>query len=75
VALSAVVVIEIDGKRKHVFIAPAGVGVRLRAGSIEVQVVTPTSPLGEALVGAKLGDVVNVERGDLEEEVEIVSVA
>ncbi|GAC1535584.1 MAG: hypothetical protein NVS3B10_28650 [Polyangiales bacterium] len=52
-ALGAVVTAEEDGRAIVFFLAPYGGGSRLAEGA--VQVVTPTSPLGRALLGARAG--------------------
>jgi len=57
VALSAVVTIEEAGARHHWFIAPGGGGSELAGG---VSVVTPVSPLGQALIGKRVDDEVEV---------------
>lgn len=46
-----------DGARTTLFLAPFGGGVRLNVGSLAVQVVTPQSPRGQTLLGARIGDV------------------
>src|SRR5438067_3659419 len=53
-ALGALVTVEEDGDESRLFLAPQGGGNRLRDG--EVQVVTPRSPLGQALLGKRAGD-------------------
>jgi transcription elongation GreA/GreB family factor len=54
VALGALVVTEDeDGAATTLWLAPHGGGVKLTGG---VQVVTPRSPLGRALLGARAGD-------------------
>jgi len=53
-ALGALVVAEEDGAEVVLWLAPYGGGSRL-AGD-RVQVVTPRSPLGRALVGKRAGD-------------------
>ena len=53
-ALGALVVTEEDGAEGVLWLAPYGGGSRL-AGD-RVQVVTPRSPLGRALVGKRAGD-------------------
>ena len=58
VALGAVVTIDEDGEESTLFLAPQGGGSRLAAG--EVQVVTPRSPLGRALLGKRAGEDVEV---------------
>ncbi|MBE7454929.1 MAG: GreA/GreB family elongation factor [Kofleriaceae bacterium] len=63
VALGAVVTVEEAGDRRVLFLAPAGGGNTL-AG--DVQVVTPHSPLGRALLGKQAGDDVELPRRSLE---------
>jgi hypothetical protein len=55
VALSALVTIDDD---ERFFIAPAGGGCVLAGG---VQVVTPSSPLGRALLGKRIDDEVELQ--------------
>lgn len=74
VALSALVELEGEGSRSVVFVAPAGGGTRLALAGVTVQVVTPASPLGKALIGARAGDDVEVQKGGVTETLEIVSV-
>jgi transcription elongation GreA/GreB family factor len=57
VAISAVVSVEEDGAVHRFFVAPHGGGSLLAGG---VQVVTPSSPLGRALLGKKIDDEVEV---------------
>jgi transcription elongation GreA/GreB family factor len=54
VALGALVAIEEEGATQMLFLAPHGGGARLAEGF--VQVVTPKSPLGHALLGKCVGD-------------------
>ena len=71
IAVSALVTLKADdGRKSIVFLAPAGGGTRLDEG--RVRVVTPSSPLGEALIGATSGDEVVVEQGERELVYEIV---
>jgi hypothetical protein len=71
-ALSALITLETREGRRVVFLAPAGGGERLLGGGVEVHVVTPASPLGRALLGARVGDAVSYQRGGVEDEVELV---
>lgn len=71
IALSALVELEVAGVTSRVFLAPAGGGARL-AG--DVQVITPASPLGRALLGARVDDEVEVQRGGRVEAVTILGV-
>jgi transcription elongation GreA/GreB family factor len=58
IALGAIVEIEEDGKTKRLWVAPHGGGIELAGG---LTVVTPTSPLGRALLGRHVDD--DVEMG------------
>lgn len=58
---AAVVTLEDDEEaRTAFFYAPVGGGYQLVEGELEVQVVTPTSPLGRALLGKTQGDVIEM---------------
>ena len=57
IAMSALVTVDEDGTAKHFFLAPAGGGAMLGA----VQVVTPSSPLGRALIGKRLDDEIELQ--------------
>lgn len=71
IAATALVSVEAPSGRLLLFLLPGGAGVRLGGG---VRIVTPGSPLGSALLGARSGDVVEVLRGDEPEEYEISGV-
>ncbi len=60
VAMSALVRLEDEAGDEIYFVAPAGGGIKLSSGSVEVCVVTPQSPLGRALLGKRVDD--DVER-------------
>jgi transcription elongation GreA/GreB family factor len=53
IAISALVTVDDDGEAKRLFLAPHGGGSVLAGG---VQVVTPSSPLGRALLGKRVDD-------------------
>lgn len=57
VALGALVSVDEDDAQHRFFLVPHGGGSLLSGG---VQVVTPSSPLGRALLGAREGDEVEV---------------
>ncbi len=57
VAMSALVTVDEDGTELQLFISPAGGGNVID----RVQVVTPDSPLGRALLGKKIGDDVELQ--------------
>ena len=56
IALGALVAVEDDRETVHYFLAPAGGGLRLPLAGREVRVVTPQSPIGQALIGKRQGD-------------------
>lgn len=60
---SALVELELNGSRAFYFMAPAGGGLVMRVDGRPVQVITPQSPLGEALLGKRAGDRVEVAIG------------
>ena len=62
IAMSALVVVDDDGKPQRYFIAPGGGGTALG----DVQVVTPASPIGAALLGKRVDDVVEFRGRELE---------
>jgi transcription elongation GreA/GreB family factor len=72
IALGALVVVEEDSDLRTLLIAPARGGTEL---SGQVQVVTPTSPLGRALLGKSAGDLCEVRLPQKLREISIVSVA
>jgi transcription elongation GreA/GreB family factor len=61
VALGAIVTTEENGERRLLFLAPYGGGATIAGG--RVQVVTPKSPLGSALVGRTAGEECEVYLG------------
>jgi transcription elongation GreA/GreB family factor len=72
VSLGALVEIDENGTSSRVLIAPARGGTALAGGS--VQVVTPSSPLGRALIGKATGDDCDVRVAARVRELSIVSV-
>jgi len=56
IALGALVAVDDEREVVHYFIAPAGGGLRVTLGSVEVRVVTPQSPIARALLGKLEGD-------------------
>jgi len=57
IAASALVTVDEDGAERRFFVAPHGGGSELSGG---VHVVTPSSPLGRALLGRRVDDEVGV---------------
>lgn len=74
IASTALVEIDLDGKHSWVFIMPKGGGFSVSYSGKTIQIVSPSSPLGEALIGLAAGDVATVETGNQIREYEIISV-
>ena len=74
VSATALVELASNGKRSLVLLMPKGGGVTLTFEGQSVQVITPHSVLGEAMLGLKRGDFAEVEVGDNVREYEILSV-
>lgn len=72
VGVGALVTAEERNRTVRFLIAPHGGGSRLASGSI--QVVTPRSPLGEALIGKRVGDDCEVQTGGNRREFELIAV-
>ena len=78
VALGALVTIsegeDEGGGEQRLFIAPAGGGERLEVAGEAVFVITPQSPMGRALVGARTSDAVEVRRGGVVHELVVEAI-
>jgi transcription elongation GreA/GreB family factor len=63
VAIGALVELELEatGKRSVHLLAPLGGGISVASAGTAVQIITPHAPLGEALMGRRVGDVVETE--------------
>jgi transcription elongation GreA/GreB family factor len=74
--ITATALVELQqGKSKLVcFVLPAAGGQRIRIDGTDVQVVTPTSPLGKALMGLSEGDEAEVSTPQGTKMYEVVSV-
>lgn len=66
--------LESDGRKSLYFLAPQGGGLSVRIAGRPIQVLTPQAPLGEALLGRRAGDSVEVEVQGSEREYIIASV-
>jgi transcription elongation GreA/GreB family factor len=75
VALGALVAVEDERETVHYFLAPAGGGLRLALSGREVRVVTPQSPIGQALLGKRAGDALELRTPQGATECSIASVS
>lgn len=73
-AVGCLVEVEDDDGSLWYFIAPAGGGLRLKVDAADVTVVTPDSPVGQALVGRRVGDDVDIKTPQGVREGSVVSV-
>lgn len=60
ICASGLVELELNGIRSFYLIVPSGGGLVTRVDGCAVQVITPQSPLGEVLVGRKVGETIQV---------------
>ena len=74
VRLGALVEADVDGVLARYFIADAAGGTKTEVEGVEIQVVTPEAPLGQALIGRVAGDVIERNVGGKVREYEIVAV-
>jgi transcription elongation GreA/GreB family factor len=72
IALGALVMVEENDQRFLIFLAPHGGGTSLSGGT--VQVVTPKSPLGRALLGRRSGEDCEAQVGGRLRELSLVQV-
>lgn len=61
---TALVQVNIDGRINSLLIMPKGGGVKLNHHNQQVQIVTPSSLLGESIIGQSVGDEVEFEVGN-----------
>lgn len=74
IAATALVTLLHRGSKLVCFVLPAAGGQRVKASATEVQVVTPTSPLGAALMGLSEGDEAEVRTPQGTKVYEVVEV-
>lgn len=71
---TALVELELKGKHSFFFIMAKGGGISVQFEGKTIQVITPATPLGEALQDLRKGDIAVVETGSQVREYEIVNV-
>ena len=69
----SLVELEHNKTRAYYFIAPQGGGLITHLDGKAVQVITPNSPMGEALMGKKVGDPIEIEVRDTTREYKVIS--
>ncbi|MBX7149876.1 GreA/GreB family elongation factor [bacterium] len=61
-----------DDSLLYVFLAPCGGGIRVKVDGCAVSVVTPDSPIGESLLGTRIGDVFEIKTKGQTAEYEVL---
>lgn len=74
VQTTALVEIDLDGKKSTVLMMPKGGGVSLKIGESTYQIITPSSSLGETLMGLKVGETAEFEVGTKVRECEVLAI-
>lgn len=74
ISISALIEADVEGETLRFFLAPQGGGMKVELEGAEIQVVTPQSPVGQALLGKHVGDVVEVRTQRGVREYEILSI-
>jgi len=74
VRATALVQVGLDGKKNLVLLMPKGGGLSLQFDGQSVQIITPASSLGQALLGMKVGDVTEFEVGTKTRECEVLGI-
>ena len=71
--VGALIEISQDGERAHYFIGPSAGGTEIEIGETEVLVITPQSPFGSQLKGAKQGAKMKINLAGRKQLVEILN--
>jgi transcription elongation GreA/GreB family factor len=72
---TSLVTLEHEGDRGLYFLAPEGRPLTVQLGARAVQVITPASPLGDAVLGKQVGDTVEIESRAGVREYEVIAIA
>lgn len=74
-AIGALIEVEHSGKRFRYLLATQGGGISVKDGCGTIQVITPQAPLGEELIGKRVGDGLEVEVHGAVREYRVVGVS
>jgi transcription elongation GreA/GreB family factor len=74
ISATALVEAELNGKKSYFFVMSKGGGLTVTFEGTKIQVITPGSPLGGALLGLKVGDLALLDKGSQILEYEILSI-
>lgn len=75
-AIDSMALVEVESNKKAIYllVMPKGGGFAIKHEGHTIQIITPSSSLGEAIVGSKEGDVAEIEVNGAIREYEIVAV-
>jgi len=73
IGYGALVEIECESKIKTVFVLPKSGGTQLSVNNKNILIITPDSPLGEALIGLKVRDEFSIDAGKNQKFYEVKS--
>ena len=74
IAITALVEVILNEKTNYLLIMPLGGGQTIKFTDQSIQVVTPASPLGKALIGQQTGVTITILAGGQKREYEIASI-
>jgi len=74
VDVGALITLESNGKRTHSFIAEFGGGVQVTLDQKTISLMSPSSPMGEGLIGLTLGDTFTLESKNGDRDFKIVEI-
>jgi transcription elongation GreA/GreB family factor len=63
-----------DGRSRRLFLGPDGAGLKIDDGDGEILLITPHAPLGQSLLGRRVGDEVETRVGEQRLYYEIIAV-
>lgn len=75
IATTALVEVALNNKKSWIFLMAKGGGTILSHEGKNIQIVSPASPLGEALLGLKIGDSALVESQNNSREYEVLDLS
>lgn len=73
VGITSLVQMQHEAKKLLAFVLPKGGGFFVEVSGEKIQIVTPNTPLGEALLGAEIGEELVIEVGNKEKVYEILN--
>ena len=74
ISVSAVVEVESNDKTSWLLFLPKGGGFVVTFDDKKIQVITPVSPLGKALIGMSVGDVATIQSAGQSRSYEVLSI-